>query len=85
MLYQNTNYGIESTQKILSITCIIAHHKFSVNKKKVNNVPYKFVHTKVNMRCKKKYTRFSIGFSMIIYVVKLQSYGKILHYSQAKV
>lgn len=38
MLYQYTNYGVESLQKILSITCtcIIAHHKFSDNEKKVN-------------------------------------------------
>lgn len=34
MLYQYTNYGVESLKKILSITCIIAHHKFSVNEKK---------------------------------------------------
>lgn len=34
MLYQYTNYGVESLQKILSITCIIAHHNFSVNEKK---------------------------------------------------
>lgn len=37
MLYQYTNYGVESLQKILSITCIIAHHKFSVNKKRLTN------------------------------------------------
>lgn len=37
MLYQYTNYGVESLQKILSIICIIAYHKFSVNKNRLTN------------------------------------------------
>lgn len=66
ILYQYTNYGVESLQKILSITSIIAHHKFSVNEKRLTyqqQCALQVFHTRVNMRCK-NYTRFSIGFSM---------------------